>query len=416
MERRTLLAVGLAAIMLMPVAAAYAPSGNSAPAQGEPASDAVSPSESSDGNYTRLYIEQSYRGSEIKPGESATYNITVGNSEDHAVELDPHVVQPRVQGRPLQQDWVTIEDADTELSAGEERTFTVTVSIPEDTELGSYRTLIAFTDQTATYRPGQPALPVHAATLSVDVFEEPTVEVLEDRYYSTQVQAGDSYTYEFTIRNTGEESVPVNPKLQTDDARRYPGEANTVDRSWFDIDAPNEVGAGENVTVEVTVTPPETAHVGRYGAQIDMGLSDPARPDRGDYWQQVDVDFRVWTQPEEPFETSVQVSDDTRNMTLTLSSSQYGAMADNEPASFDVTFVAPDGSTVDPERVEVRNSGGVNLGREGPRGQSQGPYVSEGGDKEFVYRVDDPEAGEWTVQILPDNTIDFHYDITRNEA
>jgi hypothetical protein len=417
MQRRTILAVGLAAIMLMPVTAAYAPTGNSAPAQGEPASSQATPTESGDGNFTRLYIEDGYNSEELKPGETTTFNITVGNGEDRAVELNPRVVLPQVEGRPLQADWVTIEDADTTLEADEERTFTVTVSVPDDAELGQYRSLIAFTNQTVTYRRGQPERPVHAATIGVEVFEEPTVEVVQRRYYSPQIESGDSYTYEVEVRNTGEEAVPLNPTLETEEARRSPRQRNTVERSWFEIDAPNEVAPGENATVAVTVTPPESADVGRYDAEVDLGLEDPARPDRGDYWQRVDLHFRVWEQPEEPFETAVQVSEETETLTLRLSANQYEPVADDAPADFDVTLVAPNGSTVEPERVQVTDSGNVDLGeRRRPDARTQGPYASDGGNTEFVYRVESPESGEWTARILPENTTNFDYEIVREES
>jgi hypothetical protein len=417
MQRRTILAVGLAAIMLLPVTAAYAPTGNSAPAQGEPASSQATPTESGDGNFTRLYIEDGYNSEELKPGETTTFNITVGNGEDRAVELNPRVVLPQVEGRPLQADWVTIEDADTTLEADEERTFTVTVSVPDDAELGQYRSLIAFTNQTVTYRRGQPERPVHAATIGVEVFEEPTIEVLQRRYYSPQIESGDSYTYEVEVRNTGEEAVPLNPTLETEEARRSPRQRNTVERSWFEIDAPNEVAPGENATVAVTVTPPESADVGRYDAEVDLGLEDPARPDRGDYWQRVDLHFRVWEQPEEPFETAVQVSEETETLTLRLSANQYEPVADDAPADFDVTLVAPNGSTVEPERVQVTDSGNVDLGeRRRPDARTQGPYASDGGNTEFVYRVESPESGEWTARILPENTTNFDYEIVREES
>jgi len=421
MNVRTLLTVALVALLIAPAATAYAP-GNSTPAQtqGEPAALATDGAQNGDAasasqerNYTRLYIEEGYRSSEVKPGESTTFNVTVGNSEDEAVELDPHVVLPQVRGRPLAKSWVSIESADTTLDAGEERTFTVNVSVPSDADLGEYRALVAFTNETISYRPGQPPRPVHAATINVDVFKEPTVRISSDRYYRTQVQAGDDYTYEIEVENTGEQAVPLNPTLETQETRRrYPGSEQTVERSWFEIDAPSEVAPGETATVNVTVSPPESASVGDYNANIDLGLQDPARPDRGDYWQQVDLHFQVWKQPEEPFETTFGVSEDTESASVTLST---GSPANDRSASFDVTLVAPNGTTVEAERVRVSNDGHVSLSGEGPRGESQGPYTSHGGQKEFVYRIDDPAAGQWTARIMPRNAVDFEYEITRDE-
>jgi hypothetical protein len=419
MKLRNLLTVALVALLVAPAATAYVPVDSTPAPQGEPAALATDGPATGDAaasqerNYTRLYIEEGYRSSEVKPGESTTFNVTVGNSEDESVELDPHVVLPQVRGRPLAKSWVSIESADTTLEAGEERTFTVNVSVPSDAELGEYRALIAFTNETVTYRPGQPARPVHAATVSIDVFEEPTVRISSDRYYHTQVQAGDTYTYGIEIENTGEQAVPVNPTLETQETRRrYPGSEQTVERSWFEIDAPSEVEPGETATVNVTVSPPASASVGDYNAEIDLGLQDPARPDRGDYWQRVDLRFQVWAQPDEPFETSFDVSEEAESASLTLST---GSPHNDRPASFDVSFVAPNGTVVDAERVRVSNDGHVSLSGDGPRGESQGPYTSRGSQQEFVYRIDDPAAGQWTARIMPENAVDFHYEITRDE-
>jgi len=427
MNLRDILTVALVALLIAPVATAHVPTEHSAPETGEPANlpaTATATASASDGataedsNYTRLYIEEGYRHGEVKPGESTTFNVTVGNGEDRAVDLDPHVVLPKVEGRPIEEEWVTIEDEDTTLDADEERTFTITVDVPSDVELGEYRAHVAFTNETVTYRPGEPERPVHSAQINVDVFEEPTVRVRSDRYYRTQIQAGNSYSYEIVVENTGDEAVPLNPTVETQESRRHHhgGDEQTAQRSWFDVEAPSEVAPGEEATVTVTVTPPDSASVGDYRAEVNLGLKDPARPERRDHWQRVDLNFQVWQQPENPYETSFQVSDSTENVTLTLSAGQYGQSATDDPVSFDVEFVRPDGKVVDYERVEVSDGGHVSLGDDRRRGETQGPYTSGGENKEFVYRVTDPGTGEWSVRIMPHHTTDFRYEVVRDES
>jgi hypothetical protein len=419
MDYRNVLTLALVAVVLLPVASAYAPSSNSAPVEGEPAaavdggvSDA-SVQSSEDSNYTRLYITDSYLSSTVKPGESTTFDITVGNSEDHEVELNPHIELPQIQGRPVEESWVSIEDADTTLGPDEERTFTVSVSVPEAAAFGNYRGAVAFTNQTVSY-PGTPERPVHSAQISVSVREEPAVTVSGDRYSSAQIQAGNSYTYEYTVENGGDEAVPLNPTIET--RERVRPETNAVERSWFEIDAPAEVGAGESVTVSVTVTPPADVSLGRYDAEVDLGLQDPNRPDRSDYWQQVNLHFQVWEQPEESFEKSFSVSEEANDIALSLTAGNYGEMATDEPVDFEVTFVSPDGTEIDAERVSVTDSGSISMsGNDRRDGQQQGVYTDHTGATEFEYRLDDPEAGEWTVEIMPENTINFQYEIVRNE-
>lgn len=441
MRRRDILTLALVAVLIAPAASAYAPSTNSSPDASD-AGDAVQPSvtetpapadetaasgsassstsasasasSSKDVNYTRLYIADSYLNGGVEPGESTTFNVTVGNAEDETVDLDPHVVLPQVQGRPIDDSWITVEDADTTLDPGEEREFTITVETPEDAELGSYNAHVAFTNQTVSY-PGTPERPVHSAQISVTVEDEPSVTIGGDRYGYSQIQTGSSYTYEFTVENEGDETVPLNPQIRTNDNVR--SDQNTVERSWFDIESPNEVAPGETANVNITVTPAANAAVGDYSTQVDLGLTDPDRPDRSDYWQQVHLDFRVWEQPENPFEKRFSVSEAADDVTLSLTASAHRETATDEPVSFDVTFVSPNGTDVDAERLSVTDSGSVSLGAANPRdAETQGSYADSSAGTEFEYRVEDPESGEWTAEILPENAIDFRYEIVRNES
>jgi hypothetical protein len=125
--------------------------------------------------------------------------------------------------------------------------------------------------------------------------------------------------------------------------------------------------------------------------------------------------MEVWSQPSEPYETKFAVSEGTEDVTLTLSAPSMAESTSENPVSFDVAFVAPNGTVVDHERVTRTTSGHVTLG-ESRRGDSQGPYTSGREDLEFTYRVDDPVDGQWTLRVLPQNTMDFSYDIVRNES
>lgn len=439
MQRQTLLTLVLAAMVLAPVASAYAPNANSSPA-GEPADvttptpavtgEASSTSESGsdtasapasggvqpeDGNYTQLYIADSYLNDRVKPGETTTFNVTVGNGDDAEVELDPHVVVPQFSGRPVESDWVTVDDGDTTLGVDEEETFAVTVDVPESAELGGYQAQLAFTDETISYA-GEPERPVHAATLSVDVYREPTIDVDHPSYYNTLIEAGDSYTYEIEIENSGDEAASLDPEIGTDGTVTVQGSETSVDRSWFTIDAPAEVEAGDTVTAEVTVNPPESADIGRYDEQIDLGIEDPARPNRNSHWQEVRLNFRVWQQPDEPFVHEFEVSNETQDLALDLSAETPRQSSSDEPASFDVTFVAPDGTELDGDRASVTDQGYVDLSADSPRPDGQGAYSAQSASKTFEYEVEDPQSGSWTVEISPENVMNFNYEVVRDET
>lgn len=424
--------VALATVMLLaPVAGAASVQSNGFVAPGGDSSDAVpSSATQADGgddasaNYTRLYVDDEYHRLELKPGESESFEVTVENGEDGPVEITPGLFLPRVGDRPVEESWVSIEPGEATLEADAERTVTVTVSVPEDAELGQYRGAVRFTDETIQH-PGRPPRPVHAATFRVQVTRDPTVFVRPlDRGYR-QIEAGDSYTYSVQINNTGEESVPLDPTLQVrEDRRPRPGAAPSADRAWFTIDAPSQVPAGESATVEVTVDVPEDASRDSYSAELDLGLRDPARPDGRDHWQRTRIRFEVWKQPDEPFGKVFDVSEGTDSVTVELSAGGR-RNAEDEPASFDVSLVGPDGETVEPERVETTDRGHVDLSGDRRRyryapadgGAASGSaYADEGGERVVRYRLDSPDSGEWTLRVMPEDTVRFRYEIIRDES
>ena len=370
------------------------------------------------GNYTRLYIDEGYRNLELKPGESDTVTVSVENGEDEAVDIAPRIATPPTRSQPpVEPDWVSIERGETTLDAGESTEVEIAVDVPDDAEIGDYRGVIAFTDETVQY-PGRPPQPIHSVSLSVDVWQEPTVQLTSETHIYTHLQAGETITREISVSNTGDEAVPVNPQFNAENRRRHrPGGRATLDRSWVTIDAPSEIAPGDTETIELTVEPPADAERGDYRATVDLGLTDPARNADNTYWQEVDLNFQVWTAPEEPFETSFSVSEATDNATLELTANQRRRAGErSQDASFDVTFISPDGREIDAERTSLTDSGSVNLGAQRPRETTDGTYAARGGQQTFTYELDAPAAGEWSVRIMPENTIDFGYEITRDEG
>lgn len=413
MERTRVLALVLVAVLTVPAVT------TGLAAQPDSSADATTTAES-DGDeqteYTRLYVDDRYQSVELKPGEDETLNVTVENADNESVTLSPHLYLPQIGERPIEQSWVTIEGDEPTLEPGEERTFGIDVAIPEDADIGRYNAMIAFTDEMMA-SPGQPEMPVHSVTLGVELWTEPTVTIENNRHFRPQVQSGETVTREIVVENSGEEAVPVNPTVKTEQPRRMHGiDREAIDESWFEIDAPSEIAPGETGTVEITIAPPESAERGRYNAEIDLGLQDPARPDNRNYWQQVNLGFQIWTQPAEPFKRTVDVANDTESMRLTITTDEPPRGEDAAAPSFDVTFVRPNGTTIDAERVERTTSGHIDLGRSDERQRGEGPYADGNAAQTLTYEVEEPPAGDWTLQIMPQNTVEFGYEITRDES
>jgi hypothetical protein len=441
MQLRRILTVLLAVSLLAPAAAAYAtpedraptnpsPAIESAPAEDQPAtandesSGTADEDESAAGNdsaeeYVRLYIEDEYRHLELKPGESETFSVTIENGDETDVEITPDVFVPELGNqRPVKPDWVTIEPGDVTLEPDEEETFDVTVDVPEDAELARYQGTIALTDRTVSYE-NRPPRPVHSAGFSLTVYKEPIVRITQGDYLHARAQAGDTIERTITIENTGDQSVPLNPTLDIDSNRHYHGgDRQQLQRSWIDIDAPSQVAAGETVDVTVTIDVPGNAARGHYDTEFSLGLKDPHRRDDNQYWQRIDLSLEVWEQPDEPFETTVQIEDETETVSVTLDAGRNyrrGA-SDVEAPTFDVVFVAPNGTVVPPEKVTRTQSGSVNLADDDPHALEQGAYSADGERHTVTYEVDSPESGEWTVRIMPHNAMYFGYEITQHTA
>lgn len=252
--------------------------------------------------------------------------------------------------------------------------------------------------------------------MSVDIQKEPTVNILSDTYVNTQVEAGDSVTRQIVIKNTGDQAVPLSPERAEQRGHCYSTRCpQQVNQSWIEIDAPSQIAPGETATVTVTISPDENADRGRYDTEIDLGLQDPNRNDRNGYWQKVRLNFVVWEQPDEPYVADFTVDERTDNVTLTLNPQSRRTAENADEAGFDVTFVSPDGERIDAKRVQVSERGHVDLGAQ-RQGTDDGPYATNNGNTEFVYELDAPDAGEWTVEIMPEDTIGFQYELTQNES
>lgn len=415
--KRVILIAFVVALASVPAAAAVAPTDAGANVANPAAATATATgADAGDGqtNYTRLYVDARESYLDLKPGQSGTFTVTVENGEDEAVDVNPHLFTSPTDRNPLEASWVDISGPDS-IEAGAEVEYEVSISIPEDAEIARYSGQIAFTNQTTKPVAGQPPRPIHAAHTSVNVWKEPTVKILSETYISTQVEAGDTVTKEIVIKNTGEESVPVSPeRAKQRGACHGPGCSEQVDQSWIDVDAPSQIAPGETATVTISISPGEDAERGRYDTSIDLGLKDPNRPDRGSYWQEINVNFVVWEQPSEPFTTGFTVTERTDDVTLTLTPRNYRSAENADAASFNVTFVSPDGERIDAKRVQVTKRGHVDLGAR--QRTTDGAYAENNGQTEFVYVLDAPDTGEWEAEIMPQDTIGFQYELTRNES
>jgi hypothetical protein len=384
---RTLAVLAVALIVAVPAVAAGAPL---------LAGDA--PTEAQQSQPTDLEIDPTRADLEAEPGETATVNVTITNDGDSAATLDPQHVVLQQAPSELPEEWVSV-DVPAEVAAGESVTATVSVAVPTEVEAGNYYAQVAFTNVTSEGA-GTISDFAHATLLSVEVDREPTVFVRSGEYLRGQLQTGETITRTVTVENTGEEAVALDPGLAEDEGEcRGSGCPDVLPGEWLTFDAPEEIPAGETANVTVTVAPPADAASASYRTELTLGIDDPARSDRSDYWQRIDVDVDVWSPPEEPVERTFEVRPGDDRVTLTLS-----AGGEDERPDFEVVFVGPEGETYEQRPTSVTKQGHVDLVN---RDESRlgGPGY------QFTYEFEPPENGEWTVHIMPHDTPGFGYEI-----
>ncbi|MDY6780693.1 MAG: hypothetical protein SV760_09175 [Halobacteria archaeon] len=379
---------------------------------------------SSGKQFTRIDVSSSYRDIELLPGKTRSFNVTVTNNEDSEVSVNPHLYVPSgipVDEKTLKSSWVTIlNDGETTLESGESREFEIEISVPEGTEPGRFYGFVAFTDEKISRRGF--SRPFHAARLSLEV--RSPVRLLSESYLHGQIKAGSSFTHGIKIKNSGSRTVEINPKVSVQNENEetvLPGGSRKIDRSWITVHSPDVIGPNEEVSVKVTVAPPESAPRGEYEAQIDLGIGGNREDESSVGVQEtVSLNLEVWKPPSEPFTTSFDVTNGTEKVKLRLEANsperRFGSKIGNRrPAEFDVEFVSPSGETVEAKREKTVNTGSVDLGNAGEerRNGKRGGYADRDGEKRFVFSVEDPTTGKWKARITPHNTIRFEYRVIR---
>lgn len=385
--------------------------------------------------FEKISVNPANKYLELKPGESKNFTVTVENNDNKTVELNPRLLIIPYTEKYINESWVSINPSAKDLEAGEEQEFEVEVNIPEDADLGNYAVLIAFTENVpegdvAGYYPNFPG----TMQLNLRVWVPPAVQILTP-YVNDLIEAGETYTYEIKLRNTGDKDVAISPELTEggdiiyyDSVYPYGGMAYAFENDAITIEAPEKVEAGQTAIVKLTLKVPADAK-GSYTGTLDLNIDDPGI---SEYEGKVSLNFRILPIPEEPYETTFKTMDNG-TISIEISAYQYGyglyAEGENRDLtpSFEVNLTDPSGKKVTPVLVSKKYSGSVSIIDDtypqpylsdasakiaaGTETYTQGNY--QGGTTTFVETYTVPgAAGDWTLSILPRNTENFDYSIT----
>lgn len=385
--------------------------------------------------FEKISIDPAYQYLELKPGDSKNFTVTVENKDNKTIISNPRLVIIPYTEKFIDESWVSISPSEKRLEPGEKEEFEVAVNLPENADLGNYAVLIAFTENVpegdvAGYYPNFPG----TMQLNLQVWVPPTVQILTP-YVNDLVEAGETYTYEVKLRNTGSKDIAISPELieggdiiYYDSVSPYGGMTYAFGNDAINIEAPEKVIAGETAIIKLTLKVPADAK-GSYTGSLDLNIDDPGI---NEYGEIVSLSFRILPIPEEPYETTFKAG---TNGTINIDVSAYqygyglytaGGNRDRTP-SFEVSLTDPSGKEVIPALVSIKYSGSVSIIDEtypqpyypymsskaayGKETYNQGSY--QGGTTTFVETYTVPgAAGEWTLSILPKNTENFDYSIT----
>lgn len=441
---------GLLVIAIFSIACAGAGDGNTAVSAKEDVQPKVGAGIESSSIYAADYfpefekirVDPAYKYLELEPGDSDNFTVTVENQDNKTIKLKPELLITPYTENFMNENWTSISPSEKALKPGEKQEFQIRINIPEDADLGNYAALIAFTEKVpegdvAGYYPNFPG----TMQLNLQVWVRPSVQILTP-YVNDLVEAGETYTYEIKLRNTGDKDIAISPELTREGGIIYAeGVASSTgmpQQAFGDdaisVEAPEKIKAGQTAIIELTLAVPADAK-GSYSGSLDLNIDDPGIRD---YEELVSLSFRILPVPEEPYESTFEAETD-EPITLEIKAYQYGyglyTTGGNRDLTpfFNVSLIDPSGNEVTPTLVNTKYSGSINIVDDTyPQPPYPMPYVSsrvaggmetydqgnyQGGTTTFVKTYSAPgAAGEWTLSILPRNTENFEYTVTIGAA
>jgi hypothetical protein len=386
-------------------------------------------------DFSRITVTPGYQFLQLEPGTSESFTVTVANRDNETIEFNPEVVIVPYTEYYADEDWISITPSEASIGSGDSATFDVTVTIPEDADIGSYSVLLAFTDELSKddTMSCDPYDYPGTMNLNIEVYTPPSL-LIEDSYISDRVLPGESYEYEILLKNTGESDISLDAELVSEysdivcyDSCCYSGLSSVSSVMWpakspasgddsIAVTAPDVIKAGDSAIVTVELRVPEDA-TGSFSYTLDLNTDDPGM---NEYQDDIYLNFRILPQPEDPYVTGFTCASNG-TITIGLTSTMYGYDSyGNSPdsgrlPSFELSLESPSGKTVIPEILGTKQSSSVSLVQEcypyGIRGEeTTDAYQTGSMGYEVTYRAEG-EIGEWTLSILPSNTEFFDYSI-----
>jgi hypothetical protein len=346
-------------------------------------------------------------------GGGTHFTLSFTNNESEALVLAPKVVGVPNNEKNVDKSWIKISPANATVAAGEKQKFDVEISIPAETQSGSYQGNIAFTDDLV------PNSTQYVNSMHLDLAVQSLSKIqLETQYISDTLDAGKNYEYKIKIKNVASKDITIDPKIPEFSSFYDPSYIPAFKSDSIEISAPSTIKAGETANMTIRVKVPENA-TGRYSGSIAMNVDGEASSDNMNN-PQLGLDFTVLKQPLVPYVKTFKTANEkpiTVDFSAYTNVNPYLQSPKREKPSFELKLSC-NNNPVDMTFVKSVESGTVNIGGGYPQVwpmNDETVYQSFGDSYVETYKVPGA-AGNWELSILPKNVQSFGYSITVGDS
>ena len=343
---------------------------------------------------SKLKITPRFKHLGLKPGESESFDVKIRNPTDKDVKIEPKVVSFR---ETIDETWISFDKGAFTLRAKDSATVRITVSIPSDAEKGFYSCQIAFTNDSG-------GIYVNAIHLSVRVYIPPSVKI-SPRWISDFVEAGKTYEYKVKVKNKGEKTFSINPKVVQPE---YGIVGEWLSDREISIISSSTVPPNSEVEVKIVVNVPSDV-TGYVRGTVDLGIDDPGL----DEWnRRVELNLNVYSVPKEPFVKVVKLENASK-LTVKVSSEIFNVPIPMFKAKgeFEVNIFSPSGELKLRPKVIEKLVVTTGYGFSPPWEETDGIYKVVSTTKTEIYEIENPENGEWRIEVMPKGCFGFSLEV-----
>ncbi|GEM_PF-4437530 len=360
------------------------------------------------GNVTKISIIPKFKYIRLQPGDSETITVKLKNKNDKDVKITPKVITLPYSENEIDESWISFDKTNFILKPNSSETVKITIKVPKDAEKGLYSGMIAFTDDKIQMPYGMPMY-ANSFMLSLEVWIPPSVYIYP-KYIYDDVEPGKTITYNITIKNIGNKTFSINPKINSQDLEYWDEKPGILlSKDMIEIESPKVIPPKSEKVVKIKIKVPDDAKGVIYGS-INLGIDDPGLDE---YQQNIDIHLRVYNKPKEPFIREILINNASK-LTIKIKASSYSWRYSSKikNISANVIIESPKGIlNIKPKKITENFNVYVSNWKLPPwETDSEGIYNIGAYSKTEEYIIKNPVNGVWKVKILP-NCESFNVEI-----